>query len=338
MGEELFVSPPIFLYYLDMKILVTGGAGYIGSITVKKLIELKYKVVVADSLERGNKWAIDKKAKFFKGDLLNKKFVKKVFTQKFDGIIHFAGYIAANESVKKPNLYFKNNLNSLLNVLEAAEFSGSNNLVFSSSAGVYGNPKKIPIEENSLCLPVNPYGETKLIAEQILKWHKINFVVLRYFNVAGALLDASLGEAHKPETHIIPLAIEKAEKGGEFLLFGDDYPTPSGSCIRDYIHVLDLAEAHILALKSLWNKKKLLPAYNVGTGNGYSNKQVIKMIEKVSGKKIKVRIEKRREGDPAVLVADNSLIKKHLGFKPRYSDLKTIIETAYNWHKKFSKK
>lgn len=321
-----------------MIILVTGGAGYIGSITTKRLIDLGHKVTVVDSLERGNKWAVHPRAEFLKGNLLNQKFVKKVFCKKYDGIIHFAGYIAANESVKKPNTYFKNNLNSLLNVLEAAEFSGSNNLVFSSSAGVYGNPKIIPIKENSLCLPVNPYGETKLIAEQILKWHKINSVALRYFNAAGALLDASLGEAHKPETHIIPVAIEKAEKGGEFLLFGDDYPTPDRSCIRDYIHVLDLAEAHILALKSLWCKKKLLPVYNVGTGKGYSNKQVVKMIEKVSGKKIKIRMEKRREGDPAVLSADNYLIKKYLGFKPKYSDLQTIIETAYNWHKKFSKK
>ena len=242
-----------------MKILVTGGAGFIGSITAKRLIDLGHRVVIVDSLERGNRWAIDSRAKFIQGNLLNKNFVKKVFIQKFDGVVHFAGYISMEESMKNPGLYFKNNLGSIMNVLDGMNFSQSNNLVFSSSAGVYGNASKIPIPENSECRPANPYGESKLMAEDLLKWHKIKSVALRYFNAAGALPDTSLGEAHNPETHIIPLAIEKAIKGGEFLLFGTDYPTPDGTCVRDYIHVLDLTEAHILALKVLWKKKNILP-------------------------------------------------------------------------------
>jgi len=315
-----------------MKILVTGGAGFIGSITAKRLIDLGHRVVIVDSLERGNRWAIDSRAKFIQGNLLNKNFVKKVFIQKFDGVVHFAGYISMEESMKNPGLYFKNNLGSIMNVLDGMNFSQSNNLVFSSSAGVYGNASKIPIPENSECRPANPYGESKLMAEDLLKWHKIKSVALRYFNAAGALPDTSLGEAHNPEPHIIPLAIEKAIKGGEFLLFGTDYPTPDGTCVRDYIHVLDLTEAHILALKVLWKKKNILPAYNVGTGKGHSNKEVLEMVEKISGKKIKIKNQKRRPGDLAILIADNAMIKKHLGFKPKHSDLKTIIKTAYNWH------
>ncbi len=320
-----------------MRILITGGAGYIGSITVKKLLDLGHEVVIADSLERGNKWAVDKRAKFLKGNLLSDKFIKKIFNKKFDGVIHFAGYIAAGESIEKPEIYFKNNLISALNVLDGMRMSGSDNLVFSSSAGVYGNAQKIPISENSECFPTNPYGETKLIIEKILKWYKIKSVSLRYFNAAGALLNASLGEAHKPETHIIPLAVEAVVKNKEFALFGNNYLTYDGACIRDYVHVLDLAEAHILALRALWKNKKILPAYNVGAGRGYSNKEIIAMVEKISGIKIKVRNEKRREGDVARLVADNSLIKKHLGFKPKYSDLKIIVKTAYNWHLKQNK-
>lgn len=320
-----------------MRILVTGGAGYIGSITARRLIDLGYKVVIADNLERGNKWAVDKRVEFFKGDLLNEKFIKKIFSRRFDGVIHFAGYISAGESVENPEIYFRNNLISALNVLNGTIMSGSNNLVFSSSAGVYGNAQKNPIPESLECFPTNPYGETKLIIEKILKWNKIKSVSLRYFNAAGALLDNSLGEAHKSETHIIPLAIDAAVKSKEFMLFGDNYSTYDGTCIRDYIHVSDLAEAHILSLKALWKNKKILPAYNVGAGKGYSNKEIIAMVEKISGKKIKIKNKKRREGDAAILVANNSLIKKHLGFKPKHSDLKTIIKTAYDWYLKQNK-
>ncbi|MBI5401664.1 UDP-glucose 4-epimerase GalE [Candidatus Wolfebacteria bacterium] len=320
-----------------MKILVTGGAGYIGSITAKIMLDAGYEVVIVDNLERGNEWALDKRASFLKGNLLDKKFIESVFSERFDGVIHFAGYISAAESVEKPAMYFENNISSLINILERMDKSGSGSFVFSSSAGVYESSPK-PLKENDNCAPINPYGETKLIAENLLKKQKLKNVSLRYFNAAGALPDGSLGEAHKPETHIIPLLIDKSIKGKEFVLFGEDYPTRDGSCIRDYIHVLDLARAHILALEALWANKKLLPAYNVGTGRGYSNKEILKAVEKVSGRKIKFKIEKRRPGDPATLVADPSKIKKYLDFKLNYSDLNTIIKTAYNWHIKLSDK
>ncbi|MCL5004599.1 MAG: UDP-glucose 4-epimerase GalE [Patescibacteria group bacterium] len=319
-----------------MRILVTGGAGYIGSITARELLDSGHKVVVVDNLERGNKWAVDKRAVFLMGDLLNKKIVKKIFLKKFDGVIHFAGYISMKESVEKPGTYFENNVVSTINLLEGMIESGSDNFVFSSSAGVYGNAKKIPIPENSELFPINPYGETKLIIENILKWHKIKSVALRYFNAAGALPDISLGEAHYPETHIIPLAIDCALKGKKFTLFGTDYPTPDGTCVRDYIHVSDLANAHILTLEALKQNKKLLPAYNIGTGRGYSNKQILNMVEKISGRKIKIENQRKRMGDATLLVANTIQIKKHLGFKPKYSNLKNIIETAYNWYLKKS--
>lgn len=315
-----------------MKIFVTGGAGYIGSVAIKKFLDGGHNVSVADSLERGNTWAIHPKARFFNGNLLDKRFIRKVFSERYDGVVHFAGYISMKESMENPGLYFENNVHSIINVLEGMTMSGSDNLIFSSSAGVYGNTEDIPIREISKCHPNNPYGETKLIIEHILRWYKIKSVSLRYFNAAGALPDGNLGEAHKPETHIIPLAIKSAVTGKEFLLFGTDYPTPDGTCIRDYIHVLDLAEAHTLALKALWKKRNFSPVYNVGTGKGYSNKEIISMVEKISVKKIKIKKQKKREGDAAILIADNALIKKQLGFQPKYSDLKTIIETAYKWY------
>ena len=317
-----------------MKILITGGAGYIGSIAAKYLIDSGYEITVADSLERGNEWAVDPRAEFLKGDLLDKKFIGKVFSRSFDGVIHFAGYISTGESIEKPELYYKNNIGSAMNVLEGMASSGSDNLVFSSSAGIYGDAGIMPISENSKCSPPSPYGETKLTVEKILKRQKIKSISLRYSNAAGAMPDTGLGEAHLPETHIIPLAIESAVKGKEFSLFGTDYPTIDGTCVRDYIHVLDLAEAHILALKALRENKIFFPAYNVGTGKGYSNKEIILMVEKISGKKIKIKKQERRKGDAAILVADNALIKKTFGFEPKHSDLKIIVQTAYNWYLK----
>lgn len=324
-----------------MKLLVTGGAGYIGSFMTKRLVEEGFEVVVADSLENGHEEMIDKRATFVKGDLLSKDFVEDLFSSyNFDGVIHFAGFISMKESMENPGKYFRNNIFATLNILEAMKNHRNNKFIFSSTAGVYGNPVKVPIPEDHPKNPTNAYGESKLVVERILSWYKkihgINFAALRYFNASGAALDGSMGENHYPETHIIPNAINSILNNSEFILFGNDYNTQDGTCVRDYIHVLDLVEAHILAFEKL-SKDGGEYFYNVGTGKGWSNKEVINMINKISGMNMKVRTEKRRAGDASSLVADPSKINTELGFSPRYSDLKTIIETAWKWHKKNSK-
>ncbi len=321
-----------------MKILVTGGAGYIGSFMVKRLLERGDEVIVADSLERGNKEAVDSKAKLVAGDLKEKGFVEKIFAQdKFDAVIHLAGFISMEESTKNPYIYFQNNVFASLNILEEMVKTKTDNFIFSSSAGVYGNPVKLPIPENHPTNPENPYGESKLMVEKLMMWyqktHGLNSVALRYFNAAGAALDTSIGENHNPESHIIPNIIISLLKGKSFNLFGNDYNTKDGTCVRDYIHVLDLVEAHVLAIDKL-KEDKGIHIYNVGTGNGYSNKEIIEMVKKVSGKELNVEESERREGDADELVADVSKIKKELGFTPKYSDLETIIKTAWQWHKR----
>lgn len=324
-----------------MKILITGGAGYIGSFMVKAAIDKDYEVVVVDSLERGSKEAIDSRAVLLVGDLKNKDFVANIFSEhKFDAVVHFSGYISMAESVSNPYLYFDNNINSCLNIIEGMVKNNLNNFIFSSTAGVYGNPIRIPITEDHPRNPTNPYGESKLIVEQILSWyqktHRLNFVSLRYFNAAGASFDSAIGENHNPETHIIPNAMKAILENKEFSLYGDDYKTKDGTCVRDYIHVVDLVEAHILAMDKL-QKEKGGFFYNVGTGRGYSNKELIEMISRICGTTLKVKIEKRRPGDAEVLIADPTLIKRDLGFTPKYSDLETIIKSAWEWHKTNSK-
>ncbi len=321
-----------------MKILVTGGAGYIGSHMVKVLLERGHEVVVADSLERGFQDAVDGRAKQFIGNLLNKQFVEQLFLENhFDGVIHFAAYIAVGESMVKPAMYFENNFTGALNVLEEMNKNNVNNFIFSSTAAVYGTPTRVPIDEEHNKMPENPYGESKLMVEHLLRWihqiYKINFVALRYFNASGASLDASVGERHKPETHIIPRVISSALQNNTFSLFGDTYETPDGTCIRDYIHVLDLCEAHILALEKLW-KNGGDDFYNVGVGKGYSNKEVVAMVEKVSGQKIHVEIVEKRAGDPNQLIANPAKIQSELGFSPKYSDLETVVKTAWEWHRR----
>ena len=321
-----------------MKILVTGGAGYIGSFMVKRLLKDGYEVVIADSLERGHDSVLDNKAIFAKGSLLDKEYLKKLFTDhKFDGVIHFAGYISVAESVKKPELYFTNNFLATLNLLDQMVENHVNNIIFSSTAAVYGTPVHVPIPENHKKRPESPYGDSKLMVENLLHWYnlayKINSVALRYFNASGAALDGKLGEMHTPETHIIPNAISAVIEGRQFTLFGTDYPTKDGTAIRDYIHVLDLAEAHILALQKVRIDGGAY-AFNVGTGMGYSNQEVVSMVEKISGKKIQIHIESRRAGDPVELVADVDKIKKELNFKPAHSELETIVTSAWKWHSK----
>lgn len=321
-----------------MKVLVTGGAGYIGSHMVKVLLDKGHEVVVADSLEKGFQGAVDTRAKFLQGNLLDKSFVQQVFAQdKYDGVIHFAAYISVGESMKEPNKYFENNIDGALNILDEMRKTGTNNFIFSSTAAVYGTPKEVPIIEDHPKNPESPYGESKLMVENILQWYhqlnKLNYVVLRYFNASGASLDASTGEQHAPETHIIPNVISAALQNKPFTLFGDSYDTPDGTCVRDYIHVLDLCEAHLLALEKLW-KEGGSGYYNVGTGNGFSNKEIVEMVKKVSGVNIQVNIADKRPGDPDQLIANPNKIKNELEFLPKYSDLETIVQTAWEWHKR----
>lgn len=321
-----------------MKILVTGGAGYIGSHMVKVLLDRGHEVVVADSLEKGFKEAVDERAHFSKGDLLEKSFVESLFSENdFDGVIHFAAYISVAESMQEPNKYFENNIDGALNVLDAMRKHNVNNFIFSSTAAVYGTPKEVPIVEDHPKSPESPYGESKLMVENILKWYQrqygLQYVILRYFNASGASLDASTGERHAPETHIIPNVIFAAMQGKTFKLFGDTYNTPDGTCVRDYIHVLDLCEAHLLALEKL-QKDGGSGYYNVGTGTGFSNKQIVEMVKKVSGVDIQIEIAEKRPGDPDQLIANPEKIQRELGFAPKHSDLETIIKTAWEWHKR----
>ena len=330
-----------------MKILVTGGAGYIGSFMTKRLLDDGYDVVVFDSLERGYKEVVDPRANFVQGDIKNNEGLEKLFRNEIiDVVMHFAGYISVEESTKNPMRYYRNNTIGSANLLRAMELGDANKIIFSSSAAVYGNPIKIPIPEDHPKNPTSPYGKSKLEVEKMLKSfqkdRKLSFVSLRYFNAAGAAVDGSMGEAHVPETHIIPLAIKAAIAGEQFSLYGKDYNTPDKTCIRDYIHVADLVEAHVLAIEKLKNDRSLPVRsqgffYNVGTGKGCSNKEVIEMVKRVSGKDLKVEVENKRPGDAEILIADPAKIQKELGFKPRYSDLETIVRTAFNWHKKNSR-
>ncbi len=317
---------------------MTGGAGYIGSFMTKRLLDGGFSVMVVDSLERGDKSVVDERAEFAEGNLLDKAFVKQIFSSnKFEAVIHFAAYISMAESMEDPGAYFEHNTLASLNLLEGMKNAQVSKIVFSSTAGVYGNPTVVPIPEDHIKSPTNPYGESKRMVERLLSWYyeifQINCVALRYFNASGATLDGSMGENHNPETHIIPNAIKAALSGGEFSLFGTDYDTPDGTAVRDYIHVLDLVEAHVRALERLSRENGKF-FYNVGTGKGYSNREVLQMVEEVSGKKINVAEGDRRSGDAAELVADSQRIREQLDFEPKYSDLRTIVESAWKWHNK----
>ena len=321
-----------------MKILITGGAGYIGSFMIRQVCNGGDEVVVVDSLERGHRDAVDPKIKLIIGDLKDKSFVDSIFSkEKFEAVVHFAGYISMAESVSNPYLYFNNNLNVSLNVIESMVKHRINNFIFSSTAGVYGNPVNIPISEDHPKNPTNPYGESKLIVEKILSWYRkrygLSFASLRYFNACGASLDGKMGERHFPETHLIPNVMNAILNKSIFTLYGDDYDTQDGTCIRDYIHVIDLVEAHILTISKLISSGGGF-FYNVGTGQGHSNRQILDAIIKTSGSKVNIKIAERRPGDAEVLLADPTLIKKDLGFTPKYSDLGTIIKSAWEWHKK----
>jgi len=321
-------------------ILVTGGAGYIGSHVVKELLHQNYKPIVFDNLQTGHRKAI-KNALFIEGDLSDQEKLAEVFqANSVDAVMHFAADCLVGESVQDPLKYFNNNVKNGLKLIEIMEQFYVKQIVFSSSAAVYGEPEEIPISEGHPCAPTNPYGETKWIFEKVLQaFHdgdKLNFISLRYFNAAGADSDGELGEDHSRETHLIPLVIKAALDTTSVPIFGTDYETPDGTCIRDYIHVTDLANAHILALQKL-DQGKISGTYNLGNGNGYSVRQVIETVRKVTGQNVATVDSPRRPGDPARLVASSQKIRHELGWIPRYPDLETIVKTAYDWHRKHPK-
>jgi len=313
---------------------VTGGAGYIGSNTTLQLLDAGYDVVVADNLSRGLREAVEP-SRLRVVDLLDTEGLVSLLQEKpVDAVIHFAAFIAVGESMKTPELYFHNNTAGSLSLLTAMIRTGVRNIVFSSTAAVYGMPKTVPIPESEPYAPVNAYGESKVMVEKMLDWfdqiHGLRSVCLRYFNASGADPQGRAGESHDPETHLIPLLFRAVQTGKPVTLFGSDYATPDGTCIRDYIHVSDLARAHIVALESLANggpSKK----YNVGTGHGYSVKEVREAVEAVTGKPVPYEFGPRREGDPPTLVADSTRLQTELGWKPVDSDLKRIVETAWQW-------
>ncbi|MFZ2657001.1 MAG: UDP-glucose 4-epimerase GalE [Victivallales bacterium] len=316
-----------------MKILVAGGAGYIGSACTEYLLDKGYKVTVFDSLVTGHRDAVDKRAEFIKGDLADRDLIISVLKNGgFDGIMHFAAYSLVGESMTNPGKYFQNNLGAGINLLDGAVVGKVKSFVFSSTCATYGEPTQIPIPETEKQSPINPYGESKLMFEKALKWYNqifgLKYAALRYFNAAGAC--KQFGEDHSPETHLVPLVLKVAlGKMKSIKIFGEDYPTPDGTCIRDYIHILDLAQAHELALNA-----RRSGHYNLGTGNGYSVKEIIDVSRKVTGHKIPADIVERRPGDPPRLIGCSTLAKKELGWKPQFENVEAVIQSAWDWTKK----
>lgn len=322
---------------MNKNILVTGGAGYIGSHACKALAAAGYTPVTFDNLVYGHEWAV-KWGPFERGDLLDRARLDEVIKQyRPEAVMHFAAYAYVGESVENPGKYYRNNFVGSLNLLEAMREHEVQQLVFSSTCATYGNPVRIPIDESHPQQPINPYGVTKLMAERMMKdfshSHAIHFVALRYFNAAGADPDGEVGEVHEPETHLIPLVLQAALGQRPYIaIFGNDYDTPDGTCIRDYIHVADLAGAHVLALEYL-RKGKESTAFNLGNGQGFSVKEVIDTARKVTGCDIQVKNEKRRAGDPRKLIGDAARIRAELSWSPQYPSLEYIIESAWKWHK-----
>lgn len=320
-------------------ILVTGGAGYIGSQIVRDLAKNGLKIIVIDNLELGHKNSLSGcDAKFFQSDFSDAEALKKIFSSfPVEAVVHLAAYSEVGESAKNPEKYFKNNVENSKKLLEAMKEAGVKKFIFSSSASVYGEAEKMPIKESAPTKPINIYGQTKLEFEKILanehRKKNLDFIALRYFNAAGAELDGSMGEDHNPESHLIPRLFKTIiDKSQKMEIFGNDYPTPDGTCIRDYIHIKDIASAHIYGLNALLNGGKS-DFYNVGTGKGYSVKEIMREAEKASGQKLQISIAPRRKGDPAMLVTSNEKIQKGLGWKPRFSDIETITASAWKWHK-----
>ncbi|MDP9353353.1 MAG: UDP-glucose 4-epimerase GalE [Chloroflexota bacterium] len=318
-----------------MKVLVTGGAGYIGSVAVEQLLQAGHEVVVLDNLYQGERTAVLPEAVFVQADLADIASVERAFESNpgIEAVMHFASYTLVGESMQSPELYLRGNIVTGINLMEVAVRHGASRFILSSTANLFGMPSKGPIDESEPMDPGSPYGESKYWLERALKWyervHGLRYGALRYFNAAGAT--ERLGEHHEPETHIIPIVLGVAlGKREKFTIFGDDYPTPDGTCVRDYIHVVDLAQAHILTLEALDEGSR---TYNLGNGRGYSNLEVVETARKVTGHPIPCEMGPRRPGDPAVLVASSERIRSELGWKPQYSDLETIVGTAWEWHR-----
>ena len=317
-----------------MKILVVGGAGYIGSVCAELLLDEGHVVAILDNLSEGHRRALDPRAEFIQGDLEDRQSIEKLLAkQKPDAVMHFAANALVGESMQNPSKYFRNNIANGLNLLDAMVSGGVEKIVFSSTCAIFGPPERVPIDENTPTRPINPYGESKLAFEKILRWygeiHGLRFVSLRYFNAAGA--SEKFGEDHRVETHLIPnvLKVALGEKP-HVEIFGIDYETPDGTCIRDYIHILDLSRAHILALSSAKSD-----FYNLGTGGGSSVREVIDACRKITGRKVDIVEKPRRPGDPPRLIASSEKIERELGWKPQFQSLDAIIESAWKWHQKF---
>jgi UDP-glucose 4-epimerase len=316
-----------------VRVLVTGGAGYIGSVVAQELLSAGHQVLVFDNLSHGYRNAVPPAAEFMLGEVSERNALDSAFqTFRPEAVMHFAALIEAGESMKVPERYFRNNSAGTLVLLEAMLEHGVNRLVFSSTAALYGDPERIPISEDDPLRPTNAYGESKLIVERMLDWfnriYGLRYASLRYFNAAGAT--PTLGEAHEPESHLIPLILQAAlGKRDSISIFGTDYPTPDGTCVRDYIHILDLAAAHVMALGNLHTRDRLI--FNLGNGRGYSVREVIEVARQVTGRPIKVLETPRRPGDPAVLVASSEKIRKELGWVPKYPSLEEIIGSAWRW-------
>jgi len=313
-----------------MRVLVAGGAGYIGSCCTEYLLDHGHDVIVFDSLVKGHRDAVDPRAVFVQGDLADAELVSSVLAEnRVEGVIHFAAFIEVGESMREPGRYFRNNVACGLNLFDAAVRHNVGKLVFSSTAAVYGMPETVPIPETAPTRPINPYGESKLMVERILHWRHqaegLRYVALRYFNAAGAT--ARLGEDHQPESHLAPIVLQAAAGQREFLeVYGDDYPTPDGTCVRDYVHVLDLAQAHLLALES-----DEVGPFNLGSGTGHSVREIIDAAREVTGKPIAVRPAPRRPGDPPRLVSDSTAARRRLGWSPQHDDIRDMIESAWKW-------
>ncbi len=319
-----------------MKILVTGGAGFIGGTVTRLLLAGGHSATVFDNLSHSNGLPVAKGAEFVEGDLADRALLENTLEAgRFDAVMHFAARIEVAESMKRPEIYFRNNTAATLSLLEAMLATGHDRMVFSSTAACYGEPESTPILEDAKLKPTNPYGESKLLVEQMLGWmntsHGFRYASLRYFNVAGAI--EGYGEAHEPESHLIPLILDVAlGRRPSIKIFGQDYPTRDGTCVRDYIHVRDLAEAHLLALGAMKEKSRVI--YNIGNGRGFTVLEVIESVRRITGRPIAVEECERRAGDPAVLVANSEKIKLELGWKPQFAELDKIIASAWEWHQR----